>query len=152
MPGAVRRTRPSLPRRVASCDLVASARANELKPYAANISESTQPKWPFAYSLIMRQAGENSGLSTCKLRSNKNAAAEAAMARRAASGEIVDLALSETRCSMKIRLLCLWHLGGALHLRRRCRRRISDIGVPDEKSPSLKLPTRRHFKFKRSVA
>src|SRR5437870_12586000 len=74
MPDAVRRTRPSLPRRVASCDLVASARANELKPYAANISESTQPYWPLAYSLIMRQAGENSGLSTCRLRSRATAA------------------------------------------------------------------------------
>jgi hypothetical protein len=39
-----------------------------------NMSERTQAYWPLAYSLIMRQAGENSGLSTCRLMTSATAA------------------------------------------------------------------------------
>src|SRR5437899_7048990 len=86
-------TRPTRPRPVRSRGPTATARANVLKPYAANMRESTQPYWPLAYSLIMRHAGENSGLSTCRLRSRARAAPDAAIAVQAAKTEIVDAAL-----------------------------------------------------------
>ena len=60
-----------------------------------NISDSTQPYRPLAYSLINRHAGENSGLSTCKLSSSSRAATAAAMATYAAETEIFASALSD---------------------------------------------------------
>ena len=57
------------------------------------VATDTQPYWPLAYSLIMRHAGENSGLSTCRLRSRARAAPDAAIAVQAAKTEIVDVGL-----------------------------------------------------------
>src|SRR6266498_1951412 len=71
-----------------------------------NMSESTQAYWPFAYSLIMRQAGENSGLSTCKLSSRTSAAADVAIAAQAATTDIVGGVPCGFGCSTKLRPLC----------------------------------------------
>ena len=64
-----------------------------------NISESTQPYWPLAYSLIMRHAGENSGLSKCKLRSKARPTTDAAIATPAVETEIFDVVMAAAaRC------------------------------------------------------
>src|SRR5262249_48603517 len=64
-------------------------------PHARNISDSTQPYRPRAYSLTIRQAGSNSGLRTCRLASNRRVTAEALSTRRAAGSDTLVTSLSE---------------------------------------------------------
>src|SRR5882762_7107515 len=65
----------------------------------------------------MRHAGENSGLSTCKLRSRTRAATDAAIAIPADATGIFDVAASDSTPYIGIRLPCGWApaLSGALN-------------------------------------
>src|ERR1022692_5301219 len=55
-----------------------------------NISDSTQPYRPSAYSLITRHEGENSGLNTCKAASSKIVTKVVVIANHAAGPATCD--------------------------------------------------------------
>jgi hypothetical protein len=57
-------------------------------PRQINISDSTHPYRPRAYSLIIRQEGANSGLKTCRLASSRIASTVNTIAAHAAGPAI----------------------------------------------------------------